>query len=234
MAKIKFGMMMTDARGKLGGQVFTKSREGATVRTKVTPVNRRSPAQMAVRSALGALSRAWSYDPAVDREAWASAAESVTRNNIFGDSYSLTGKSYFQSANQNRAIVGLAQINIPGALTEMPTLEISDFEIGYNNFNATLAVTLTGGVPEDVIIVVAATRQNSLGRNNFSGQYRILTFQSGLSGSNGISGIDNYEAIFGEVQENKRVSLEVWLIHKATGLASPKQVVTANTIDNND
>ena len=24
MAKIKFGMMMTDARGKLGGQVFSK------------------------------------------------------------------------------------------------------------------------------------------------------------------------------------------------------------------
>lgn len=26
MAKIKFGMMMTDASGKLGGQVFSKNR----------------------------------------------------------------------------------------------------------------------------------------------------------------------------------------------------------------
>lgn len=225
---------MTDARGKLGGQVFTKSREGATVRTKVTPVNRRSPAQMAVRNALGALSRAWSYDPAVDREAWKSAAESVTRKNIFGDSYSLTGKSYFQSANQNRALIGLPQINTPGEFTELPTMQIANFSIGYNNFSANLEVQLTGGVPADVIIVVSATRQNSLGRNNFSGQYRMFTFQGGIAGSNTISGMSTYEAIFGTVQADRRVAIEVWLIHKATGLASPKQVFIANTEDNND
>ena len=39
MAKIKFGMMMTDASGKLGGQVFSKNRGGSYVRTKVTPTN---------------------------------------------------------------------------------------------------------------------------------------------------------------------------------------------------
>ena len=49
MAKIKFGMMMTDASGKLGGQVFSKNRGGSYVRTKSTPVNRQSSAQMNVR-----------------------------------------------------------------------------------------------------------------------------------------------------------------------------------------
>lgn len=45
MAKIKFGMMMTDARGKLGGQVFSKNRSGSYVRTKVTPVNPQTTTQ---------------------------------------------------------------------------------------------------------------------------------------------------------------------------------------------
>ena len=59
MARIKFGMMMTDARGKLGGQVFTKTRSGATVRTKVTPVNLKSSAQALVRNRFGSLSQGW-------------------------------------------------------------------------------------------------------------------------------------------------------------------------------
>jgi hypothetical protein len=55
MAKIKFGMMMTDARGKLGGHVFSKNRSGAYVRTKVTPVNGQTTAQTGVRAIFGAI-----------------------------------------------------------------------------------------------------------------------------------------------------------------------------------
>ena len=36
MAKIKFGAMMVDASGKLGGQVFAKNRGGAYIRTKTS------------------------------------------------------------------------------------------------------------------------------------------------------------------------------------------------------
>lgn len=50
MALIKFGMMMTDARGKLGGHVFTKARNGATIRTKVSPANPQTSAQSLSRS----------------------------------------------------------------------------------------------------------------------------------------------------------------------------------------
>ena len=75
MAKIKFGMMMTDARGKLGGQVFSKNRSGAYVRTKVTPVNPRTAAQPLSRSILGTLSASWSGLTEVQRRSWNAAVD---------------------------------------------------------------------------------------------------------------------------------------------------------------
>ena len=51
MAIIKFGMMMTDARGKLGGHVLSKNRGGNYVRTNNVPSNPQSNFQTGVRAA---------------------------------------------------------------------------------------------------------------------------------------------------------------------------------------
>ena len=85
MARIKFGMMMTDARGKLGGQVFSKNRSGAYVRTKVTPSNPRSMAQMSSRSILGSLSVMWNSLTLEKVSAWNAATADWQKTDIFGD-----------------------------------------------------------------------------------------------------------------------------------------------------
>src|SRR3546814_3353017 len=50
ISKVKFGALMTDARGKLGGHVFSKNRAGSYLRTKVTPVNQQTSYQTSVRA----------------------------------------------------------------------------------------------------------------------------------------------------------------------------------------
>lgn len=100
MAKIKFGMMMTDARGKLGGQVFSKNRSGAYIRTKVTPVNRRTESQQQNRNLLGTLSSAWGAITQASRDAWNSSVESWQKTNVFGDLQKPTGKNLFTSLNK--------------------------------------------------------------------------------------------------------------------------------------
>ena len=115
MARIKFGMMMTDARGKLGGHVFTKARSGATVRTRVTPVNGQTSAQGAVRSRFGSLSQSWSSLSEEQRIAWNSKASTVGKTNIFGDSYYPSGKNLYVAINTNILNAGGSAINIPPA-----------------------------------------------------------------------------------------------------------------------
>jgi hypothetical protein len=55
MAKINFGQTVNDARGKLGGTVFSKNKSGAYTRRKVTPANPRTVAQSRVRNFFGTL-----------------------------------------------------------------------------------------------------------------------------------------------------------------------------------
>lgn len=101
MARIKFGMMMTDARGKLGGQVFSKSRSGAYIATKTIPRNVQSQSQLRVRSELAQISNAWKSLAEDVKEAWTEWAKSNPLTDEFGDKYVLTGRTYY-SRNMSR------------------------------------------------------------------------------------------------------------------------------------
>ena len=120
MARIKFGMMMTDARGKLGGHVFTKARSGATVRTKVSPANPKTSAQGAVRSRFATLSQSWRNLSEEQRIAWNNKASTVGKTNIFGDTYFPSGKNLFVAINTNILTAGGSAINIPPADVALP------------------------------------------------------------------------------------------------------------------
>lgn len=122
MAKIKFGMMMTDARGKLGGQVFSKNRSGAYVRTKVTPVNPRTTFQQASRSILGILSAGWSALTDTQRASFNSAVEDWQKTDIFGDLKKPTGKNLYTGLNKNLAQSDQALVTVAPQKVEFPSL----------------------------------------------------------------------------------------------------------------
>lgn len=120
MAKIKFGMMMTDARGKLGGQVFSKNKGGAYVRTKVTPANPQTASQSGVRALFGTISSTWSTLTEAQRVAWNAAVESWKSTDIFGDLLAPTGKALFQRLNNQLQDVGGSPITSPPAKVALP------------------------------------------------------------------------------------------------------------------
>lgn len=122
MAKIKFGMMMTDARGKLGGQVFSKNRGGAYIRTKVTPSNPQSQAQAQVRSNLGTLSASWNALTALQIAGWNGAVNDWQSTDIFGDIKKPTGKNLFVKLGLNCLNNGLAVNNSAPQKIELPAV----------------------------------------------------------------------------------------------------------------
>lgn len=100
MAKIKFGLVVTDARGKAGGMVYSKNRSGAYLRTKVTPVNPNTQRQATVRNNLTQNSKTWS-SALIDaqRAAYQALADNNPVTNIFGDTQILTGIALFGKIN---------------------------------------------------------------------------------------------------------------------------------------
>lgn len=173
MAKIKFGMMMTDARGKLGGQVFSKNRAGAFVRTKVTPANPRSAAQMQSRSFLSTLSIGWNGLTDAQRASWNGAVEAWQKTNIFGDLVKPTGKNLFTALNKNLLQCGKSVINTAPAKMELPAIAISSVTV---ETPTTSILTGLATVPSNVTLQVSATPALNNGINYVKGKFRVISY----------------------------------------------------------
>ena len=225
MARIKFGMMMTDARGKLGGHVFTKAKSGATIRTKVSPLNPKTSAQSEARSALGANSQAWRTLTEAQRLAWNSAAQEVSKTNAFGDTYFPSGKNYFTAVNNNLRNVGSSVILDPPALVEMPGLTSVDVDFDLVAEQLDIAPFYVG-VDTDIIMVCNATSGQSAGRYNFSGKYRKFIGFSLAGAPNNTALYDFYVLKFGVPSAGQKVSFEFYLVNQTTGQVSPRVTAT--------
>lgn len=101
MAKIKLGALTQDVRGTLNGNVFSRNRGGAYVRTKVTPVQPLSEFADFAKQLFGTISQRWSSVLTDEqRSAWEAFAAVHPFVNIFGDSIILTGIAFYQAANR--------------------------------------------------------------------------------------------------------------------------------------
>lgn len=99
MAKLGGFIQVADIRGKLGGNVFSKSRSGHTLRIRVKPRNPRTTDQTDVRALVTSGSRfAKAMDPS-DVLDWKSYAVSITKHN------SVSGAAY--NPSWITALVGL-------------------------------------------------------------------------------------------------------------------------------
>ena len=211
MARIKFGMMMTDARGKLGGHVFTKAKSGATIRTKVTPLNPKTSAQSEARSALGANSQAWRTLSEVQRLAWNSAAQEVSKTNAFGDTYFPSGKNYFTAVNNNIRNVGSQILVAPPALVQMPGLTSVEVDFDLVAEQLDIAPNFVGD-EAGIVLVCNATSGQSAGRYNFSGKYRKFDVYALAGSPLNTLVFDSYVSKFGVPSAGQKVSFEFYLV----------------------
>lgn len=226
MALIKFGMMMTDARGKLGGQVFTKTRSGATVRTKVTPTNPQTAAQQTARGILSSLSASWRNLTEEERRGWNSAVDGFVRTNIFGDTYNPSGKNLFVGLNANLQSAGKPTNLEPPVSVELPPyilrsayLDITVLEVDLPSLDSFPASTFT--------VVYQATRPFSAGRFNFSGQYSTFHKVSSGTAPTALALFNAYVLKFGLPVEGTKVSFRVFVLSNASGQKSVESVATA-------
>lgn len=208
--KIKWGMMMTDGRGKLGGQVASKNRSGAYVRTKVTPVNPRTSYQSAVRQMLAIVSKSWDTLSENARTSWNAAADSGdwNRNDIFGDSRKPTGKNLFTSIN----LVSQRTTNTP--ILQVPrkagfaVSNTSTFTAGIGDIpgqlSANLVVQVSGDITTGTRFEVQATPPVSAGRFYFENEYRFISATNAVTeGANTLNLGAQWSNKFGEVSEEQ-------------------------------
>lgn len=224
MSKIKWGAIVVDGRGKLGGHVFTKTRSGATMRTKVTPVNPQTPAQAAARSRLGSQSQAWRGLTEAQRIGWNDLAQRTAKTNIFGDQYFPTGKNLFTGLNSNLLLIGTVPIVNTPELVEMPVVLNASVRIDGPPFEVNTSFSFTGNTA-NVKLVCEATAPMSAGRFNFDGSYRIVSTDSAEMASLELGLL--YQSKFGMPSTGQKVGFRFYFVEETTGQTSPRFATNA-------
>lgn len=216
--KIKWGMMMTDGRGKLGGQVASKNRSGAYVRTKVTPVNPQSTAQSGVRASFSAVSALWRGLTDENRASWNEAVNNWQRTDIFGDLKTPSGFNLFMrlcTPLQNAfgdVIIGLyapTPVEMP-ALSDVTATYLTDT----NEFS--LVTNVANDLDLDQYVYnVYATAPQSAGKSYVKNAFRQIGWVEADAPSRDILGL--YEAKFGTLPADSNVQIRVQALSRATG-----------------
>ena len=221
MSKIKWGAIVVDGRGKLGGHVFTKTRSGATMRTKVTPVNPQSSAQAAARSRLGGNSMAWGSLTEAQRESWNSLASETGKTNVFGDQYFPTGKNLFTSVNNNLLMIEKPTLQTAVKPEALPFITDMSVTISSATSAITLNVSVEGQVNKSTL-VVEASAPFSPGKYNFDGSYRQVMFEPDGSIPIGADVYTAYVAKFGAPPTGKKIGFRCYFIEQDTGASTPR------------
>lgn len=175
MAKIKFGMMMTDARGKLGGQVFSKNRAGAYIRTKVTPSNPQTQAQAQVRSNLATLSTGWNSLTKAQIDQWNGSVADWSSTDVFGDIKKPTGKNLYVKLNVNLLNSDQSPIVLPPVKLDLPALV--DIDVDVTPSANTLVID---GLPvfTDGVYQIEACAPVARGVNFVKNKFRVISYET--------------------------------------------------------
>lgn len=136
MARVLYGPMVSDARGKQGGTVFSRNAAGAYTRAKVSPVQPRSARQRTIRNAAAACAVYWrdTATPTI-RAGWEAYAKTVLLGDAFGARANRSGIAMFLRTN-------VPILNLGGPMRTAAPLLSGEAQIP--------ALTLTGTVANGV------------------------------------------------------------------------------------
>lgn len=217
MAKILFTAVVADMRGKIAGTVFSKNAAGAFARTKVSPVNRQSPAQQAARNRLSQLSATWRTLTNADRASWRAQAVNAEGTNVFGNTKTLTGQQLFVGVNSNFAMLGQG-IALQATQSDSPaftgTLSIGSSVNASQNMDA-LQLVAAGVTGDNVVFAVQATAPLSPGISNADGRYRSIGYN--LPTATTTNGIAAYTAKFGPARTGQKIFMKFTPLNVLTG-----------------
>lgn len=214
--KAKFGAIVVDGRGKIGGHVASKNRAGSYFRTKVTPVNKNTASQATVRSRLAGISQSWRSLTNVQRAAWNAAVQDFKKTNIFGDLLSPSGFNLYQRLNNNIAAVG-------GAALVTPPLPVgvdyfSNLSVAAVSGTGAVTVTFSPAIPAGTAVKLFATAPMSAGKSYIKTEFRIIDVLTNTDVSP-FTATTVYAAKFGAPSEaGQKIAIKAVFVDTATGV----------------
>jgi len=186
-ALIKFGGGITEMRGSIAGNVYSRNRYGAYARARTVPVNPNTDRQQAVKAAMAFLTNYWSETyTAAQRTAWELYASNVSMLNKLGEAIFLSGFNHF--IRSNSWLVAILAATPKDAPTDF-TLPAQDPTLAVTGSEATqqLSIAYDDGLgwasETGAFLILYQGQPQNAQRNFFGGPHRYLWTVSGADGA---------------------------------------------------
>lgn len=190
--------------GSYQGMTASRNRFGQYMRTRASPVQPRTTAQLNQRARMTTNAAAWRGLTDAQRAGWLSLGLAITRTDSLGSSYDLNGFMAYCSVNNNKLDAGDAAVSDAPAivtpadlLTAAVTLTAAAFSVAYTATPLAAANRL----------FIWVSPQRSAGRF-FEGDYRLLTVTAAAAASPA-NILALYTAKFGVPVVGKRIFLNL-------------------------
>lgn len=139
------GTISSDARGKLGGIVATRARNGTNFKAHAVPTNAATYSQQTQRQAIASAVAQWKALTAANRISWQALAAQYTFTNSLAQNYSPTGLQLFTQAAVNSLYCATT---LPATAPLTPPVIVPCTLIELTNTGSALAASFfTGGTP---------------------------------------------------------------------------------------
>lgn len=229
MSKIMFGAGVADARNALGGHVFSKNRNGAYLRMKVSPSQPRSATVLMVRANFGNIAAAWGgalTDP--QRAAWTALAATVSIPDQFGNPQVPTGLQYYMRVNRNLFTIGQPRLDVAPGGTAVESLVSLALTATFTGTVLSLAFTPTP-LGASSHLVVTMTPEISPGKSFFTPFLKQIFADPAPATASPKVLLTPWSAKFGALIAGQKIGVSAYIIDDVTGASSAPAATTAIT-----
>lgn len=223
--KIKWGALVVDGRGKLGGHVAAQNRGGSYLRTKVTPSNPQTTFQTAIRQLFGSISIGWGGLTPSAIKAWNAAVDEWKSTNIFGDLKQPSGKALYQRLNMQAIVANFSAIPLPPAKAEIPFSNVSAIAFDISDASITATGLYSG---TDAAVIMFSSGPVTSGTTFVKNLMRVVSVTNGGAYSP-TTAYSQYVGRFGIPVAGQKVFIGYKIV-LPNGQASPMQIVESAVV----
>lgn len=212
---IKFGSVIVDSRGTIGGHTIKMTRAGLVMQTKTNPPSRQTQRTSIARSTFAAYSKMWYSTLTVgQRNDWRALAAANPLPNTWGDEFPLAGIAFFIRTNLTLYAVGEPPLMDAPANQNVTAIATVTLTVTAPA-TATVAFTPTP-TPANHLLLIKATPEQSPGRENFSGQFFVLAHGADAEASP-FDIATAYTNYIGNFKTGRAYAVEATFINTETG-----------------
>jgi hypothetical protein len=178
MAKVTFGNLACEIRGKVGNTTYSRNRGGAYVRTITPHGNARSFRQYVIRYWLEWATQLWSTTLSeTQRQQWIQYATRTTKTNVVGSRYQNTALQHFSKLNCNAMTAGQPNLTAPPTITATPGP--TALTCAASLTGASLSITPDVAPTANQTPILFVTKPVTPGRYNVNNLFRQLWADTG-------------------------------------------------------